>query len=162
MLRRLNEVSEELDSCSECKTGYLILTEKIVVKGESAGGFADIGTRRVFRCDKCKKRQVRVARREYVIIGDDSENHLAEERLHLQKKKAIELATVVKEQVRQTKQMDVSLTHEELVLKRNPVTESRRTNQKPVESRTEIKIPLNKEEIEIAKRSYVIEDLRVF
>ena len=71
MLRRLNEVSEELDSCSECKIGYLILTGEIVVKGESAGGFADIGTRRVFRCDKCKKRQVRVARREYVIIGDD-------------------------------------------------------------------------------------------
>ena len=67
------------------------------------------------------------------------------------------MATVVKEQVRETKQMDVSLTHEELVLKRNPVTESRRTTEKPVETRTEIKIPLKKEEIESTKTAYVKE-----
>ena len=71
------------------------------------------------------------------------------------------MATVVKEQVRETKQMDVSLTHEELVLKRNPVTESRRTNEKPVETRTEIKIPFKKEEIESTKRSYVKEGVIV-
>ena len=68
---RVNEISEELDICSACKTGYLRLTGEVVVKGESAGRFADIGTRRVFKCDKCKQRQVIVARREYVIIGDD-------------------------------------------------------------------------------------------
>ena len=62
---------EELDSCSACKIGYLKLTGEIVVKGESAGGYRDIGTRRVFKCDKCEQRQVIVARREYIIIGDD-------------------------------------------------------------------------------------------
>ena len=67
------------------------------------------------------------------------------------------MATVVKEQVRETKQMDVSLTHEELVLKRKPVTESRRSDQKPVETRTEIKIPVKKEEIESTKKTYVKE-----
>ena len=67
------------------------------------------------------------------------------------------MATVVKEQVRETKQMDVSLTHEELVLKRKPVTESRLTTEKPVETSTEIKITLKKEEIERTKRSYVKE-----
>ena len=67
----LNGISEELDFCSACKIGYLRLTGEVVVKGESAGGFADIGTRRVFKCDKCKQRQVIVARREYVTIGDD-------------------------------------------------------------------------------------------
>jgi hypothetical protein len=64
-------ISEELDFCSVCKIGYLKLTGEVVVRGESADGFADIGTRRVFKCDNCKQRQVRVARRESVIIGDD-------------------------------------------------------------------------------------------
>jgi hypothetical protein len=44
---------------------------EVVVVGESAGGYKDIGTRRVFKCDSCKQRQVRVAHREYVRIGDD-------------------------------------------------------------------------------------------
>jgi hypothetical protein len=64
----VNGISEELDFCSAYKTGYLRPTGE---GGESAGGFAEIGTRRVFKCDNCKQRQVRVARREYVIIGDD-------------------------------------------------------------------------------------------
>lgn len=87
----------------------------------------------------------------------NSKNHVIEKRLHFQKKKVFELATVVKEQVRETKQMDVFLTHEELVLKRNPITESRRTDQKPVETRTGIKIALKKEEIESTKRTSVKE-----
>ena len=40
---RLNEISEELDFCSACKIGYLKLTGEVVVRGESAGGFRDIG-----------------------------------------------------------------------------------------------------------------------
>lgn len=58
---QVNEISEVLDFCSACKIGYLTLTGEVVVMGESAGGFRDIGTRRVFKCDKCKQRQVRVA-----------------------------------------------------------------------------------------------------
>jgi uncharacterized protein (TIGR02271 family) len=54
--------------------------------------------------------------------------------------------------------MDVSLTHEELVLERKPVTEPRPTDEKPVETRTEIKIPLKREEIESTKQSYVKEE----
>ena len=38
--------------------------------------------------------------------------------------------------------MDVSLTHEELILERKPVAEPGPTDEKPVETRTEIKIPL--------------------
>ena len=99
----------------------------------------------MYRCNNCRK--------SFVKVKDEFGNiklkeHVTEERLHAQKKKVIEMATVVKEQVRETKQMDVSLTHEELVLKRNPVTEFRRTTEKPVETRTEIKIRLKKEEIE--------------
>jgi hypothetical protein len=46
---RPNEISEELDFCSECKIGHLKLTGEVVVKGESSGGYRDIGTRRVFK-----------------------------------------------------------------------------------------------------------------
>jgi hypothetical protein len=70
--------SKELDICSACKIGYLRLTGEVVLKGESAGGFTDIGTRRVFKCDKCNQRQVIVARQEYVIIGDDVKTKFTE------------------------------------------------------------------------------------
>ncbi|MFZ0404572.1 MAG: hypothetical protein WCE93_11790 [Nitrososphaeraceae archaeon] len=65
------ESVEDPDLCSACKIGYLRLTGEVVLKGESAGGFTDIGTRRVFKCDKCNQRQVIVARQEYVIIIGD-------------------------------------------------------------------------------------------
>jgi uncharacterized protein (TIGR02271 family) len=68
-------------------------------------------------------------------------------------------ATIAKEPVRETKQMDVSLTHEELALERKPVTEPRPTDEKPVETRTEIKIPLKREEIESTKQSYGKEEV---
>ena len=80
---------------------------------------------------------------------------LVEERVEPQKKEA----TIVKEPVRETKQMDVSLTHEELALERKPVTVSTPTDEKPVETRTEIKIPLKREEIESTKQSYVKEEV---
>ena len=62
----MESVRTELDFYSACKTDYVRPTGEIVAKGESAGGFADIGTRRVFKCDKCKQRQVIVARKESV------------------------------------------------------------------------------------------------
>ena len=55
--------------------------------------------------------------------------------------------------------MDVSLTHEELALERKPITEPRPTDENPVETRTEIKIPLKREEIESTKQSYVKEEV---
>ena len=85
---------------------------------------------------------------------------LVEERLEPQKKEVIEEATIVKEPVKETKEMDVSLTHEELVLERKPVTESTSTDEKPVETRR-IKIPLKREEIESTKQSYVKEEVIV-
>ena len=48
---------EDLDFCSACKIGYLKLTGELVVKGESAAGYRDIGTRRVFKCDNCKEKR---------------------------------------------------------------------------------------------------------
>ncbi len=86
---------------------------------------------------------------------------LVQERLEPKKKEVIEEATIVKEPVRETKQMDVSLTHEELVLEKKPVTEPRHTDEKPVATRTEIKIPLKREELESTKQSNVKEEVIV-
>ena len=143
--------------CPACENGILTAVAEVGIESEgSAVKFQSLSAAqgRVYRCYNCSK--------EFVKIGDEflelkTSNHLAEERLDLQKKKVIEMATVVKEQVKETKQMDVSLTHEELVLKRKPVTESRRTDNKPVETRTEIKIPVKKEVIESTKKTYVKE-----
>ena len=43
---------------------------------------------------------------------------LVEERLEPRTKQVMEEATIVKEPIKETKHMDVSLTHEELVLER--------------------------------------------
>ena len=114
---------------------------------------------RVYSCDNCGKSFVKVDDKFLELIN--SENPIIEERYAPQKKKVIEVATIVKESVRETRQMAVSLTHEELVLKRKPVTEARRSYEKPVKIRTEIKIPLKREEIESTKKSYVREEVIV-
>jgi uncharacterized protein (TIGR02271 family) len=57
--------------------------------------------------------------------------------------------------------LDVSLTHEELLLERKPLAEPRPTEENPVDTRTEIKIPLKREEVESAKQSYVKEEVVV-
>ncbi len=86
---------------------------------------------------------------------------LVEERLEPRTKQIMEEATIVKEPIKETKHMDVSLTHEELVLERRPLSEPQMTDEEPVESRTEIKIPLKREEIETTKQSYVKEEVIV-
>ena len=93
-------------------------------------------------------------------LVDDQEDSdttvsLVEERLEPRTKQIMEEATIVKEPIKETKHMDVSLTHEELVLERRPLSEPQMTDEEPVDSRTEIKIPLKREEIETTKQSYV-------
>jgi len=86
---------------------------------------------------------------------------LIEERLEPRTKQVMEEATIVKEPVKETKHMEVSLTHEELVLERRPLSEPQMTDEEPVDTRTEIKIPLKREEIETTKQSYVKEEVIV-
>ena len=146
--------------CPACKKGILTVVAEVGIESEgSMVKFQSLSAAqgRVYRCNNCRKAFVKVG--DEFLELKNSMNHLPE--VHLQKKKVIELATVVKEQVRETKQMDVSLTHEQMVLKRNPITESRRTDEKPVETRTEIKIPLKKEVIEGTKKTYVKEGVIV-
>ncbi len=93
--------------------------------------------------------------------SEDSETvvPLIEERLEPRKKEVTEEATIIKEPKRETQQKEIELTHEELVLERKPVSEPTPTDESPVESRTEIKIPLKREEVETTKQSYVKEEV---
>ena len=84
---------------------------------------------------------------------------MVEERLEPTTKVVIEQATIVKEPIKETKTIEVPLTHEELVIERKTVEDYRLTDEKPVESRTEIKIPLKREEVEARKQSYVKEEI---
>lgn len=84
---------------------------------------------------------------------------LIEEKLEPTKREVIEEAKIIKEPVRETKEVEVQLTHEELVIERRPLEEPRPTDEDPVDSRTEIKIPLGREEVEINKQSYIKEEI---
>jgi uncharacterized protein (TIGR02271 family) len=142
--------------CPVCEKGILTVVAEVGVEAHgTAAKFQSLSAAqgRVYRCDNCGKSFVKVDN-EFLELTY-SKNPLVEERLEPQKKEVIEVATIVKEPVRETRQTDVSLTHEELVLKRKPVTEARRSYEKPVKIRTEIKIPLKREEIESTKQSYV-------
>ena len=148
--------------CSVCEKGILTVVAEVGVEAQGTTAmFQSLSAAqgRVYRCDNCGKSFVKVDDKFLKLIN--SEDPFVEERYAPQKKKVIEVATIVKEPARETKQMDVSLTHEELVLKRKLVTEPRRSYEKPVKTRTEIKIPLKREEIESTKRSYVKEEVIV-
>ena len=90
---------------------------------------------------------------------------LTEERLEVSKKETMEEATLIKESVKETKTVEVQLTHEELIIeKRKPSSSSSgdtttEGEQKQIQSKTEITIPLKKEEVVVTKKPYVKEEI---
>ena len=95
---------------------------------------------------------------------------LTEERLEVSKKETMEEATLIKESVKETKTVEVQLTHEELIIeKRKPSSSGDTTTklssstseeeQKQIQSKTEITIPLKKEEVVVTKKPYVKEEI---
>jgi len=91
---------------------------------------------------------------------------LVSEHLDVSKKTLEDSVTITKEPVRETKTVEVQLTHEEITIERRPVDRTRDIDtsattirEGPVESRTEIEIPLKYEEPVITKTPYVKEEL---
>jgi uncharacterized protein (TIGR02271 family) len=90
---------------------------------------------------------------------------LTEERLEVSKKETMEEATLIKESVKKTKTVEVQLTHEELIIeKRKPSSSSSgdtttEGEQKQIQSKTEITIPLKKEQVVVTKKPYVKEEI---
>ena len=120
------------------------------------------GNKLIFRVTKeeAESSYLRNERPVKAVEKDEPETHIpvVEERLEPTTKVVIEQETIVKEPIKETKSVEVPLTHEELIIERRTV-EDRLTDEKPVESRTEIKIPLKREEVEATKQSYVKEEI---
>jgi uncharacterized protein (TIGR02271 family) len=92
---------------------------------------------------------------------------LMAEELVVTKKELHDEITITKEPIRETKTEQVQLIHEEIEIERRPVNNlsnsiddnSTSEDIQPVESKTEIKIPLKREEAEVTKKPYVKEEL---
>jgi uncharacterized protein (TIGR02271 family) len=88
---------------------------------------------------------------------------LIEERLNVSKKTSTTQYTIRKEPVTEKKTIEVPVTHEELVVEKGPPKDSSSSSsaQGPVKSKTEIKVPLMREEVEVTKEPFVKEEVVV-
>jgi uncharacterized protein (TIGR02271 family) len=103
-----------------------------------------------------------------IIAGDHPQQNeettipLIEERLNVSKKTSTTQYTIRKEPVTEKKTVEVPVTHEELVVEKRPPKDSSSTSaQGPVKSKTEIKVPLMREEVEVTKEPIVKEEVVV-
>jgi uncharacterized protein (TIGR02271 family) len=85
---------------------------------------------------------------------------LIEERLNVSKHTSTSEATITKEPVTETKTVEVPVTHEELTVERRRPSESS-TAERPVQSKTDTKVQLSKEDVQVAKEPYVKEEVVV-
>ena len=85
---------------------------------------------------------------------------ITEERLDASKRESTREATITKEPVTETKTVEVPVTHEEISVERRPASGST-TAERPVQSKTETKVPLKQEEVEVTKQPYVKEEVSV-
>ena len=78
----------------------------------------------------------------------DTRVPLIEERLNVSKQESAQEATITKEPVTEIKTVDVPVMHEEVTIERRPASETTTAaSERPIESKTEMKIPLKKEEV---------------
>jgi uncharacterized protein (TIGR02271 family) len=111
-----------------------------------------------------------------VTEADNNETRVQviEERLDVSKKESMEEATVIKEPIKETKTVEVQLTHDELIVEKRPASKmtsstTTLTSEAPpspptspeglVQTKTEINIPLMREEIIVSKKPYVKEEI---
>jgi uncharacterized protein (TIGR02271 family) len=97
-----------------------------------------------------------------------------EERLEVSKKESVVEAKVIKKPIKETKTVEVELTHEELIIERRLVAEAYKatepstistvpakssSSQEITQSKTEINIPLKREDVVVSKKPYVKEEI---
>jgi uncharacterized protein (TIGR02271 family) len=97
------------------------------------------------------------------------------EELDVIKTELVDEAIITKEPIKETKTEQIPLMHEELVIERRPVIDNLQSlpsnndfstvdeneELKPVETNMQIKIPIKREELEVTKKPYIIEELVV-
>jgi len=101
-----------------------------------------------------------------------------EERLEISKKETIVEAKVIKKPVKETKSVEVELTHEELIIEKRPIDDNTSSSSSSTttasqsaaqssplpsedmtQSKIEISIPLKKEDVVVSKKSFVKEEI---
>jgi stress response protein YsnF len=103
-----------------------------------------------------------------------------EERLEISKKETIVEAKVIKKPVKETKSVEVELTHEELIIEKRPIDDNTSSSssssttttasqsatqssplpsEEMTQSKIEISIPLKKEDVVVSKKSFVKEEI---
>jgi uncharacterized protein (TIGR02271 family) len=88
---------------------------------------------------------------------------LTEEKLGVSKTASAREDTITKEPVTETKSVEVPVTHEEISVERRPASGSSSTTapDRQVQSRTETKVPLKSEEVQVTKQPYIKEEVSV-
>jgi stress response protein YsnF len=100
---------------------------------------------------------------------------VTEERLEVSKKESVVQAKVIKKPVKETKTVEVELTHEELIIERRSVAEADKATESSTistvpaksssssheitQSKTEINIPLKREDVVVSKKPYIKEEI---
>ena len=87
-----------------------------------------------------------------------------EEKLELSKKETIQEAKVIKKPKIEFKRVEVELTHEELIIEKRRIeddTQSSSSTLEIVQSKTEISIPLKREDVIVSKKPRVKEEIIV-
>ena len=86
-----------------------------------------------------------------------------EEKLELTKKETIEEAKVIKKPKIEFKTVEIELTHEELIIEKRPIEDNIISSSSPtpeiVQSKTEISIPLKREDVIVSKKPHVKEEI---
>src|SRR5215210_2644477 len=107
------------------------------------------------------------ARPSNIITGEHQQEEqeettvpLIEERLNVSKTTSTSTYTLTKEPVAEKKTIEVPVTHEEVVVEKRPAKDSL-SPEGPVKSKTEIKVLLNREEVEVTKKPLVKEEIVV-
>jgi uncharacterized protein (TIGR02271 family) len=85
---------------------------------------------------------------------------LIEEPLNMSKREST-FDTTTKESATKTKTINTPVIQEELIVERRPASESSTTPETPFESKTDMKVQLSNEEIEVIKEPYVKEEVVV-
>lgn len=95
-------------------------------------------------------------------ISQDIETRIPviEERLNVSKRVSTDEATIRKTPMTETKTVEVPVTHEEVSVERRPASGQTKAD-RPVDSETEIKVPLSSEHVEVTKEPYVKEEVSV-
>jgi uncharacterized protein (TIGR02271 family) len=80
------------------------------------------------------------------------------ERLDASTRESTREAAITKEPVIETKTVEVPVTHEEISIERRDVSEHT-IEERPVQSKSETKVPLKQEEVRVTKQPYVKEEI---